>query len=114
MNKTTQKFTPLQLSEMGKEVSLQNVKSQCLRMDNWEDWEYYLTDQDRQQIADLLGGRISTREIVRSRLRFLPELPSFWAFDRIIFCKHSKRWTYTAGQDYPGELAMIRKYFLNL
>lgn len=114
MTTNTLENTLQQLAEQGKEVTLQNIKSQRLYIDGWQDWQYELTEKDIEDISNLLGGRYTTRNKVANKLRYLRELPSFWAFDRITFCKHGKRWSYTAGQDYPYELNLIRKFFLSL
>lgn len=104
----------IELAEQGKEVSLQNIKSGRIYRDGWQDWDYSLTDSDIIQISELLGGREKTQNIVANKLRFLSSLPSHWGFERIHFCKHTKRWAYCAGQDYPAELATIRKYFTSI
>jgi len=112
----TDSRTILELAEMGADVTLQNVKSQRMRIfpDGWHDWDYQLTDNDIEQICGVLGGRRRTQNKIASCLRSLSTLPSKWFFDRIHFCRHSKRWAYCAGQDYPAELATIRQWFLAL
>jgi hypothetical protein len=117
MNATsTQGKSLLELAQLGYDVTLQNIKSQRIRdiETGWGDWQYQLTDKDIEDIANLLGGRYATRIRISTKLNYLSSLPSFWAFDRIHFCKHSKRWAYAAGQDYPSELSAIRHWFLNL
>lgn len=108
--------TPSELAQLGAWVTLQNVKSGRMRTNAeiWHDWYYNLTDSDIQQITDVLGGRQRTRDIIGRRLRSLSSMPSKWFLDRIHFCKHSNKWRYCAGQDHPGELAEIRRYFLSL
>jgi hypothetical protein len=104
----------LNLANLGYDVTLQNIKSGRIRIDNWQDWDYQLTDKDIEQICSVLGGWERTKNIIANRLRSLKTLPSNWCFDRIHYCRHSKRWAYCAGQDYPSELATIRKWFTNL
>lgn len=106
----------LELAEKGYDVTLQNIKSGRIRdiENGWKDWDYQLTEKDIVSISELLGGWERTQNIVANRLRSLSTIPSNWSFDRIHFCRHSKRWAYCAGQDYPAELAMIRKWFTNL
>ncbi len=104
----------LELVESGKDITLQNIKSGRIYDNGWKDWDYQLNEMDVIGIATLLGGWEKTQNLVANKLRSLSTLPSHWAFDRIHFCKHSKRWAYTAGQDYPSELATIRKWFTNL
>lgn len=116
MTQTTDTRTPFDLSKLGGEVTLQNVKSGRMRTDaeSWHDWEYTLTDTDIKQITELLGGRQRTKDIISTRLHSLSSVPSKWFLDRIKFSHISGRWHYSAGQDYPGELAEIRRYFLSL
>lgn len=58
----------------------------------------------RQQIADILGGR--DRERI---LRALNSTPSHWSFSRFIWNAQNNNFYYCAGQDYPSELASIRR-----
>lgn len=106
----------LELATKGYDVTLQNIKSGRIRSieSGWTDWDYQLTDEDIIQIVEVLGGWEKTQNRIAGKLRRLSTLPSNWCFDRIHFCKHSKRWAYCAGQDYPAELATIRKWFTNL
>ncbi len=113
METTTNELLPL--AEAGIEVSLSNIHSQRLYTANgWNNWEYRLTDSDIDALSTLLGGHYRTQNTVANKLRSLYSIPSHWSFNRITFCKHSKRWSYTAGQDYPGELQTIRNWFKNL
>jgi hypothetical protein len=116
METTTKQNELLDLASKGYDVTLQNIKSKRIRdiEHGWKDWNYELTDTDINQISTLLGGQYRTQNIVANKLRYLNELPSNWCFDRIHFCKHSKRWAYCAGQDYPSELNTIRAWFRNL
>jgi hypothetical protein len=113
---TAQGKSLLELAQLGYDVTLQNIKSGRIRdiETGWGDWQYSLTENDIDQICTLLGGRYATQSRIATKLNYLSSLPSFWAFDRIHFCKHSKRWAYCAGQDYPSELSTIRRWFLNL
>ena len=98
----------------GRSISLANVKSKRVYLEGWQDAEIELSENDICQIAELLGGYERTRAKVASCLRNLPSIPSKWFFERIQYCHISQRWTYTAGQDYTGELKLIRNYFKNL
>lgn len=116
MTTTTQQIDLLTLANEGYEINLSNIKSKRIRDINtgWQDFDYTLTDSDISAISELLGGWQRTQNIVANKLRCLSSLPSNWCFERIYFCKHSKCWRYCAGQDYPAELAIIRKWFTNL
>jgi hypothetical protein len=118
MTTTTQTactLTPAELTEKyNRQITLSNVKSGRAHTDYWTNWEYQLSNEEINQIAEMLGGFHRTRAIVRRRLASLSTLPGQWFFDRIVWCKHTNKWSYVAGQDYPAELATIRKWFLNL
>lgn len=60
-----------------------------------------------EQITDLLGGRSRTKEKIGFTLRNTPVYG--WFAQRIIFEPLRNKWVYIAGQDYPSELATIRK-----
>jgi hypothetical protein len=102
------------LAEQGLDITLQRVKSGRIYNDGWQNWNYQLSYQDIAQISELLGGREKTKTRVANKLRCLSTLPSHWSFNRIHWCKHSQRWAYNAGQDYPSELATIRKFLTSL
>lgn len=61
-------------------------------------------------IAELLGGRAETKKKIAYILRNNPI--SDWFANRIVFCRHTNRWEYTAGQDYPSEIRNIRQTLL--
>ena len=64
-------------------------------------------EESIENIVWLLGGREATKQKVRFALRNTPVYG--WFASRIVYCPHANRWTYTAGQDYPNELRLIRK-----
>jgi len=94
----------------GIEINLYNVSSGRLYIPNvgHSNVEIELTDNDRNEIAQMLGGRHSTRAAVKRGLNYLSHLPS-WMKERIYFCKHTNSWRYCAGQDYTAETALIRR-----
>lgn len=67
------------------------------------------------EIADLLGGRYSTRQdVIRSLKR---NHPQHWGLERILVEKYGDSapvLSYCAGQDYTWETNKIRTYLKNL
>lgn len=61
-------------------------------------------EESIENIVWLLGGREATKQKVRFALRNTPV--HGWFSGRIMY---TNKWTYTAGQDYPNELRLIRK-----
>ena len=108
-NKTVQEVLLL----TNRDVTLSQVNSGRIFTDNWEDCKISLSNEDINSIADLLGGWERTKNAVKRALRNVGNMRSKWYFERISFCKHTNRWTYCAGQDYPAELAQIRKDLSN-
>lgn len=80
----------------------------------WEPFNYELTDNDIDQIKNLLGGRKSTPENIDSALRYRFKSINNIGILRnlIVELKEDKsiRWTYCAGQDYPSEIAYVRNF----
>lgn len=75
-----------------------------------EGWQSFkISDELREEIAEkvseLLGGRKVTREAIYHTLK--SERPQHWGLSRIHI--KGERFSYCAGQDYPAELAAIRK-----
>jgi hypothetical protein len=62
-------------------------------------------------IAELVGGRAKTKEIVRFNLRNKPV--SNWFTNRIVLTPKNV-WTYIVGQDYTAEMKEIRKQLKQL
>lgn len=62
------------------------------------------------QIVSLIGGRKQTREKIKHTLS--NKIVTDWFTKRITFCKHTNKFDYTAGQNYPAELQSIRKTLL--
>jgi len=107
--------TLIELANEGNEITLSAIKSKRAYIsNNWQPFEYTLTDEDVENICDLLGGWHKTRNKVGYRLHSLSSIPYHWSFDRISFSKHTKSWHYCAGQDYPSELSTIRNWFTHL
>lgn len=62
-----------------------------------------------QEIADLLGGRGTTKEDVKYTL--INATPQHWGLGRIFLENYSTlRFSYCGGQDYPAEIKQIRNY----
>ena len=70
-----------------------------------------LTDSDIADLLCLLTKRCGAKTCrrVESGLRYGKDQIAYWAQQRLI--KESYGWTYCAGQDYPSEIASIRKMF---
>lgn len=64
-------------------------------------------EESINQILDVLGGWEKTKEAMRFNIRNTPI--SAWFASRIVYEPKRNTWTYVAGQDYPSELATIRK-----
>lgn len=61
------------------------------------------------QITQLIGGHQKTKDIIKYTLRNTPVHQ--WFASRIIF--DGVKWSYIAGQDYPSEIAEIRRLLKN-
>lgn len=110
---TKQAFAPIE-TEPGQPAhfTLANVISQRLHgSKGWGDCVYGLTAQDRDDIVSVLGGNSVSKRAAYRLLRSISTAGSYWAWERIM-CDGG-RWSYCAGQDYPGELNEIRKYIRN-
>lgn len=70
-----------------------------------------LTDNLIEQVCDLLGGRPKTKEKMSNVIK--NQTFSQWYLERIIYDFDQKRFTYCAGQDYPAEIAYIRRDLVN-
>ncbi len=94
----------------GIEINLSHVSSQRAYLPGigHSNIEIELTQEDKHEIAQMLGGWHSTRAAVERGLNYLSHLPS-WMKERIYFCLHTKKWRYCAGQDYVSETALIRR-----
>jgi len=78
----------------------------------WIDQTIELTDEQRTGLSMLFADRAHkhTREALErwANSRFLPGTWSYWAWERIVW--EGDRWAYVAGQDYPAEINIIRKW----
>jgi len=64
-----------------------------------------------ESVVSILGGQNRTKSDMRFNLRRTAS--QHWGLSRIILSKYGEspaRWSYCAGQDYPSEIATIRKY----
>lgn len=79
--------------------------------EGWEDvelsWEY--RKELAQEVADILGGWNVTKKSICNNI--LNGKPQHWGLSRVILESYNDnpRLYYCAGQDYPSELATIRK-----
>jgi|SRR6056297_3842200 len=77
----------------------------------WININNLLTNNHINQIADLLGGRTSTKQHIKTVLK--NQTFSAWYLERIIYSFDRNKFEYVAAQDYPYELKEIRKNLLN-
>lgn len=82
---------------------------------NGEGWQHVEIDEQFfnesiNQIVSLIGGRKETKEKIKHILS--NNIVTGWFTERITFCKHTNKFDYTAGQNYPAELQSIRKTLL--
>lgn len=68
---------------------------------------------DVAALVNLLGHRCreETKELLRARLENVDALPSFGIFGRVMLDDHGP--SYCAGQDYPSEIATVRRLILH-
>lgn len=79
----------------------------------WQDFQVSdeLSAEINDRIVEILGGQAKTMNTIRRVLRY--STPQHWGLARIFVEKYGEspiRFSYCAGQDYPAELAQIRKY----
>jgi hypothetical protein len=90
---------------------LLNGRTRGGKRDNWVNVN--VSDELREQVIDdlldTLGGRETTKGKIRSLLSY--HTPQHWGLNRMHIVKRSNGIvvSYCAGQDYPAELAQIRK-----
>lgn len=65
-----------------------------------------------QQIVDIIGGRDATKAKVLRNLS--NNKVNGWFLQRFIYMPKYDRWSYCAGQDYPSEIASIRRKLSNV
>ena len=98
--KHTMKFQQLSLSNYICRRALEKTEG-------WVDFNETLTDEDIEQIVGVLGGHLKTRDSIRRTLKNVSQIKDCGIYKRMI--KEENGWQYCAGQDYPGELAFLRK-----
>lgn len=79
--------------------------------------KYELTDEDKQQILDLLTHRCrrETKDRVRLRLDYITSQPAYDIFERVIkkeLPDGSTKWTLCVGQDWDQQIKDTRDVFL--
>jgi hypothetical protein len=108
--KTKRNFKSIDsLKDRVQQLNLYNLIAQSIYLNGagWIKTNNLLTDELIDQVCDLLGGHKRTKEKMFHVIRrggF-----SKWYLERIIYSFTRKRFEYCAGQDYPAELAEIRR-----
>jgi hypothetical protein len=79
--------------------------------------EYELTEEDKQQIYDLLTYRCrrKTKDDIMGRLNYIMCQPASALFERVIkeeFSDGSTKWVMIAGQDYNEQMKDTRNLLL--
>lgn len=92
------------------ELTLENIlhKRAYHKTAGWISINDLMTEDLADEISQLLGGINTTKQGVFNSLLYHRTV-SHWGLRRIIWCKHTKRFKYVAGQDYTYELSEIRK-----
>jgi len=84
-----------------------------MRQINFNNNRERMTDDDKQQIFDLLSKGLRTKNFNLLHRRIFEHLfmiPYHGILERII--KDDSGWSYCAGQSYPDEIRTIRKIIL--
>jgi hypothetical protein len=111
------KFTTLtELFEAtkGHQLSAQElINRRSMINGEWQNFEVSdeLSEEINDKIIEVLGGQHRTKNTMYNVLR--RSSPQHWGLGRIFIEKYGDspiRFSYCAGQDYPAELAQIRKY----
>lgn len=71
-----------------------------------------LSASDRDDLVKLLGHRCAakTKEILAARLASVETLPNYGLLDRVLL--NDEGVSYCAGQDYPSEIAAVRRIII--
>lgn len=74
----------------------------------WQSFNFEITNEIYQEIADMLGGNSKTKKKMISNMK--NKVLEHWSLGRIDYSIERKRWEYTAGQDNISEYKEIRKF----
>ena len=74
----------------------------------WQSFNFEISEETYQEIADLFGGNYTTKKKMINSMKY--HRLNHWGLIRMDYSVKRKQWEYTAGQDYPSELKIIRKY----
>jgi hypothetical protein len=111
------KFTTLEElfeATKGHQLSVQEVINRRAHINGeWQgfDLSEELSEEIINRTVEVLGGQHRTKYAMYNTLR--RSTPQHWGLARIFIEKYGDspiRFSYCAGQDYPAELAQIRKY----
>lgn len=81
------------------------------RYTEFRDVQKSLTDDDIDQLVDIIGSkcRHATKVRIRSVLTYGPStIPDFGIMRRLIKDEGTGKWQYVAGQSYPDEIRVVR------
>jgi hypothetical protein len=81
-------------------------------MNNFNDLKNKLTENDIEQLLDLVGYRCQAKTInrMRSVLTYSASSISYYGILNRLY-KSKTQWEYCAGQSYPDEIRTIRAIF---
>jgi len=99
------------------EITLDNYISRRIHVEG-EGWKampesMQLSEGEREDLAQLLGGRHKTRALIKDKLMHLGAFKSFWLFSRLYKDNDGRGWQYCCGQEWNSEMAMLRKAILS-
>lgn len=90
---------------------MQDVFNQrvCFEKGGWDNVKIQSEELEKAsiEIAELIGGRQTTKDAIAFVLRNQPIYE--WFTNRFIYDLNRECWTYVAGQDYREELKQIRR-----
>lgn len=82
-----------------------------MRYTEFRDVQKSLTDDDIDQLVNIIGSkcRHATKVRIRSVLTYGPStIPDLGIMRRLIKDEGTRKWEYVAGQSYPDEIRVVR------
>ena len=109
------KIETIDLSDKEKEVMAEAIKQEFIPDPeiNFNDAKFALSEEDENQLVDIIGYRCSwkTKARIRRRLENSDVLPFASIFNRLV--RKGDEWRYQAGQSYTDEIRTIREIILD-